>query len=318
MALKSIIATVQDQEIELTYNSQTGYYEGTGKAGSDSSFPQPGGYFPVSIEAIDNTDLTTTVDSNHSTYGDNLKLFVAEEHKPQISIITPGEGGYITSDTMPSISFEVYDNKVQTKGYSGIKKSSVVLKIDDAVVSGVTLTDIDGGFRGTYTPSVPLDNGEHEIKVDCADNDGNSADTATRTFEIDNQAPSLEVYTPTDGSATSVSRIAVTGKTLDANTPITVEIMLNNVNQGSVTVNADGTFSKNIDLSTQGDNVIKVIATDSIGNKSTERTITVRYNTTAPIFEKVDIIYDNSQVSASNKVAAGSVYLIRCKVTTAS
>ena len=79
MAIKTIIATVQGQEVELTYNEATGYYEGTGQAGNDSSFPQNGGYFPASIKATDDTDLSATVDSSHSTFGSNLRLFVAEK-----------------------------------------------------------------------------------------------------------------------------------------------------------------------------------------------------------------------------------------------
>lgn len=316
MAIKTIIATVQGQDVELTYNEATGYYEGTGKAGNDSSFPQSGGYFPASIKATDDTDLSATVDSTHSTFGSNLRLFVAEKHKPIITILTPASGGYITENVKPEIKFQVLDNTVQTSGYSGVNKDSIILKIDGVAVSGIEFEDTESGSIGTYTPATALSNGDHTITVDGADNDGNAAETATITFEIDNQAPSLELYAPTDGSATSNSKITVSGKTEDSNRPITVNITLNGVDQGEVTVAEDGTFSKDIDLSVQGDNVIKVSATDSVGNKSTEVTRTVRYNTTAPVFEEVAIIYNDAQVSADNKVLAGGQYTIRCKVTT--
>lgn len=318
MALKTIIATVQGQEVMLTYNEATGYYEGQGKAGNDSSYPQSGGYFPASITATDDTDLSTTVDSSHSTFGQNLRLFVFEEQKPVITILTPGSGGYITGNVKPEIKFEIVDNKTQTSGFSGIDKDKVVLKIDGVAVanSAITFEATEGGYIGTYTPAEALENGDHTITVDGADYDGNAADTATLTFEIDNQAPGLQVFTPVNGTATSTSKITVTGKVEDRSTPITVNITLNGVDQGEVSVSSDGTFSKEIDLSIQGDNVIKVTATDKFGNKSTEETRTVRYNTTAPVFEDVEIIYNGSQVSADNKVPAGGMYLIRAKVVT--
>lgn len=318
MALKTIIATVQGQDIELTYNEATGYYEGNGQAGLESSFPQNGGYFPVSIKATDDTDLSTTVDSTHSSFGENLRLFVAEKNKPVITILTPGSNGYITGNVKPEIKFEIVDNKTQSSGFSGINKDSIDLKIDGVAVanSAITFEAIQGGFIGTYTPAEPLENGNRTITVDGADNDGNSADTATLTFEIDNQAPGLQVFTPTNGTATSTSRVTVTGKVEDRSTPIVVNVTLNGVDQGDVVVNSDGTFSKDIDLSIQGDNTIKVTATDKFGNKSTEEVRTVRYNTTAPHFEEVEISYGGTQVSADNKVPASGQYLIRCKVVT--
>ena len=316
MSIKSIKAIVKGQEYNLTLDAD-GYYSIDIPAGSDSSFPETGGYFPVSITATDNTDLSTTVDTS-SAFGENLKLFVREENKPTITILTPGAGGYITDVVQPEIKFEIVDNKVQTTGFSGINKDKTVLKIDGTAVSNssITFEAIAGGYRGTYTPAIALTNGDHTITVDGSDNDGNTADTATCTFEIDNQAPGLEIYGPTDGSATSTSRVTVTGKVTDKNTPITVNITLNGVDQGSVTVASDGNFSKEINLSKQGNNVIKVTATDNVGNKSTEQTLTVVYNTTAPVFDDVEIIYNGAQVSATNKVPTTGSYTIRCKVTT--
>jgi flagellar hook assembly protein FlgD len=316
MSIKSIKAIVREQEYTLTLDAD-GYYSIEVPAGSDSSFPETGGYFPVSITATDDTDLSTTVDTS-SAFGENLKLFVREVNKPTIEIITPADGGYITKEVTPEIKFEIVDNKTQSRGFSGINKESITLKIDGTAVSrtAISFEAITGGWRGTYTPTNALANGDHTITVDGTDNDGNSAVTATRTFEIDNQAPGLEIYSPTNGSATSNSAVTVTGKVADSNTPIVVNITLNNVDQGTVTVGSDGNFSKALNLTQQGDNVIKVTATDSVGNKSTEQTIVVKYNSTAPVFEDVEIIYNNIQVSASNKVPTSGSYRIRCKVST--
>ena len=200
-------------------------------------------------------------------------------------------------------------------GTVGINKDSVVLKINGQAVSGVEFTNTEGGYIGIYKPSADLADGEITISVDGKDNDGNSADTASVTFKIDNLAPSLTLTSPADGLETNKSVITVSGTTNDTSKPVTVNIKLNGADQGEVIVNEDGSFSKDIDLSTQGENVIEVSATDASG-KSTTITRTVIFSTTAPVFTEVGIIYEGAQVSADNKVPAGGLYTIRCKVTT--
>lgn len=317
MAVKKVTALVQGQTVELTYNESTGYYEAVCTAGSDSSFPEVGGYFPASMSVEDTAGNSASVDTSHSSYGNNLRLFVFEQQKPQITILSPTANAYVTDTTKPEIRFEILDNKVQTSGYSGINKDSVVLTVGGVAVdnSKISFTETEGGYIGTYTPSADLADGEITISVDGKDNDGNSADTASVTFKIDNLAPSLTLTSPADGLETNKSVITVSGTTNDTSKPVTVNIKLNGADQGEVTVNEDGSFSKDIDLSKQGENVIEVSATDASG-KSTTITRTIIFSTTAPVFTEVGIIYEGAQVSADNKVPAGGVYTIRCKVTT--
>jgi hypothetical protein len=56
---------------------------------------------------------------------------------------------------------------------SGINTSSVALKIDGTLVDA-TIT----GTRASYTPAVPLANGEHHIEVNVSDSEGNQAHQA--------------------------------------------------------------------------------------------------------------------------------------------
>lgn len=317
MAVKKVTALVQGQTVELTYNESTGYYEAICTAGSDSSFPEEGGYFPASMSVEDTAGNSASVDTSHSSYGNNLRLFVFEQQKPQITILSPTENAYVTDTTKPEIKFQIVDNKVQTNGYSGINKDSIVLTVGGVAVDGskINFTETEGGYIGTYIPTADLADGEITISVDGKDNDGNSADTANVTFKIDNLAPSLTLTSPADGLETNKSVITVSGTTNDTSKPVTVTVKLNGVDVGAVTVNEDGSFSKDIDLSTQGENVIEVSATDASG-KSTTITRTIIFSTTAPVFTEVGIIYEGAQVSADNKVPAGGVYTIRCKVTT--
>lgn len=307
MAIKSITATINGQAITLTLNAETGKYEAQVNAPAGSSFGLSGGYYPVSIRAEDTAGNVTTADSTHSTLGESLRLFVKEKVKPIITILAPSAGAYVTTDT-PEIKFKVTDNTVQTTGYSGIKKESCVLKIGAEViaVSEISWEETEGGFIGTYTPMVPLADGEQSITVDIKDNDDNSAETASCTFKIDTVAPTLVITAPAEGLETNQSELTVVGTTDDVTSkPVVIAVKLNGTDCGTVEVGSDGSFSKAITIDQQGGNTIVVTATDKAG-KVTSITRTVTYNTTAPVIKSVTI--------TPNPVNAGTLYKIVVEV----
>lgn len=325
MAIKSIIATVKGEQVKLELNPETGYYERAWGSGADSSFPQENGFFDVSITITDDSTpaLTRTINSKDPDFGNNLRLFVVENIDPDIVITAPGENGYITDAVAPEIKFEIYDNKAQPSGYSGIRKDKVVLKIDGVAVenSAIVFEDIvtDGrvsGYKCSYTPATSLNNGEHTITIDAEDNDGNSAETASRTFEIDNQPPGLEVDI-SNGYVTSNSILKITGRASDKHNPVRVVFTLDTDGQVyEATADAEtGLFECDVALK-DGNNEIRVVAIDKYGNETTEKVINVVYNSEAPKFAEVEILYNDSQVSVDNKVPTGTQYIIRCKVTT--
>lgn len=307
MAIKTVTATVNGQSVTLTLNEGTGKYEAQLTAPAASSFNLSGGYYPVSIKAVDTAGNETTADSSHSTLGESLRLFVKEQVKPTIEILAPSAGAYVTTGT-PEIRFRVLDNSVQTSGYSGINKDSCELKIGSSTVaaSEIAWETVEGGFIGSYTPVSALPDGEQSITVDIKDNDGNSAETASCTFKIDTVAPSLTVTAPTDGFETNQSELTVTGTTDDTTSkPVTVSVKLNGTDCGEVTIGSDGSFSKIITLDQQGENTIVVTATDRAG-KVTSVTRTVTYNTTAPVIRSV--------VITPNPVNAGNLYTISVEI----
>ena len=307
MAIKSITATVNGQTVTLTLNESTGKYEAQLTAPAASSFNLSGGYYPVSVKAVDTAGNETTADSNHSTLGESLRLFVKEQVKPTIEILAPSAGAYVTIGT-PEIRFRVLDNCVQTSGYSGINKDSCELKIGSSAVaaSKITWETTEGGFIGSYTPVSALPDGEQSITVDIKDNDGNSAETASCTFKVDTVAPSLVVTTPTEGLETNQSELTVTGTTDDVTSkPVVIAVKLNGTDCGAVEVGADGAFSKTVTLNQQGGNTIVVTATDKAG-KVTSITRTVTYNTTAPVIKSVSI--------SPNPVNAGNLYTISVEI----
>lgn len=308
MAIKTIKATVNGQTYDLTLNESTGKYEAVLTAPSGSSFNLDGGYYPVSVTATDTAGNSTAVDSTHSTLGESLKLYVKEKVAPTVTLLEPSNNAYLTNNR-PTIRFKLVDNENgQTTGYSGINKDSCDLQItmDKVDASNIAWEEIEGGYIGTYTPAEPLADGEYIITLACSDNDGNTSQMIASGFKIDTVAPSLTVNSPTDGLETNQSTVTVSGRTDDVTSkPVTVTITLNGTDQGNVTVGSDGSFSKDITLSQQGENTIVVKATDSAG-KETSVTRTVTYNTTAPVIKSV--------VITPNPVTGGGVYTITVEV----
>lgn len=122
-----------------------------------------------------------------------------------------------------------------------------------------TLTDVSGGVNLSYTPKTALTDGSHTITASCSDNDGNASTTASVTYKQDTTPPALTVNQPT--TPTNKSACTITGKTSDAtSSPVTVKVTLNGADQGAVTVDANGNFSKALTLR-EGDNTIVVRAT---------------------------------------------------------
>ncbi len=306
MAIKTVQATVNGQTVTLTLNSSTGKYEAQLTAPNDSSYNLPGGYYPVSVKAVDTAGNSTTVDSTHSTLGNKLRLSVLEQIKPTVEILSPSSGAYVTTGT-PEIRFKALDNTVQTSGYSGINKDSCVVMIDSSgYQEGIVWTETDGGYIGSYTPTAALSDGEHTVSILITDNDGNAPDSASCTFKVDTVAPSLTVAAPAEGFETNQSELTVSGTTDDVTSkPVTVAVTLNGTDCGEVTVNSDGTFTKKITLTTQGENVIVVTATDKAG-KVTTVTRRIVFNTTAPVIKSVTI--------TPNPVYAGNVYTIAVEI----
>lgn len=308
MAISTVKATVNGQEVTLTLNSSTGKYEATLTAPTASSNSLAAGYFPVSITATDTAGNSTTIDHTHGTFGNSLKLYTTEKVNPTISVTAPGAGSYSTSAT-PSLSFTASDKGTQTTGFSGFDTSAAWLSItlDGTAKSGAGLSDILSGISSTpasanaagyygevaYSAAFKsLSDGQHTAVITVTDKDGNTA-SVTRTFTVDTVRPELTgvaVNSDTGSSIeTNTKALTITGTASDVTggTP-TVTITVDGTDQGTVTVGNGGAFSKAITVSTDGTYTIVVTATDAAGN-STSVTKTVTVDTSAPVFTSVTI-----------------------------
>ena len=299
MAVQQVRAFINGAWHTLTYNGSTGKYEKTITAPSITSFNQAGGVYPVTIEATDDYGNVTT----DSTTG---KLTVKEVTKPVITITGPTGGAKLTNNK-PPISFTLRD---EANG-SGVKLSTLALKIDGGTTvgngaTGMVCTPVTNGYDCVYTPQSALTDGSHTVTINVADNDGNTAVQKTASFMVDTVAPTLNVSTPVEGLKTNIASLTVTGYTNDlTSSPVTVTIKLNGVDQGAVSVDGGGNFSKTITLAT-GSNTIVVRSTDSAG-KYTEITRTVSLNTVAPVISNIAI--------TPNPANVGTSITISCTVT---
>lgn len=292
MAVKTVQYIFNGTTYTLTKNTSTGKYEATVTAPNKSSYSQTDHVLGGTVKATDEAGNTTTVDQTHTTLGAALKIRVKEKVAPVVSISSPSSGAYLTSTT-PTIEFTVTDAD------SGVASAKITL--DGTEITSVTKTAIAGGYKYTCTPATALKDGKHTISITATDNDGNTSAAKTSTFTVDTVPPTLSITAPADKLITNKSTVTVTGKTDDVTSkPVTVTI-----NGTAVTVEADGTFSKDVTL-VNGSNTITIIAKDKAG-KTTTVVRTVTLDTAAPVIKSITL--------TPNPVDCGKTFVISVEVT---
>lgn len=301
MSVQSVKAVVNGQTVNLQYNNETQAWEATTTAPSLSSYNQPNHYYGVTITATDDSGNVSTVSATSGEFQEDLQLVVKEKVAPVITISSPSSGAHITNNK-PTIQFSITDAD------SGVDPDTITIKIDNgsAITSGITKTPSGKNYTCSYVPDTALSDGSHTIYIDAKDHDGNAATQKSVAFTVDTVAPTLNVTSPTEGLKTNQSSLTVSGTTNDAtSSPVTVTIKLNSGDAESVTVQSNGSFSKQLTLA-NGENTIVITATDSAG-KSTSVTRHVTLDTGAPVFQSIELV--------PNPVDAGQTYIIRVKVT---
>lgn len=283
MAIKTVQAIINGQTYNLTYDAASGTYKATLTAPGKTSYNLTGGYYNVTVKATNDAGTTGTADA--ATL-DGLKLVVKETVAPVITIVSPSEGAYVSNSKQPVV-FTVVD---ETDG-SGVDLSTLVVKQDGTAVasSAITSTPITNGYQVTYTPAAALSDGSHTVTINCKDHDGNSAVQKSTTYKVDTVPPVLNITAPVAGLVTASSALTIAGTTNDAtSSPVTIAIKLNGVDQGAVSVAANGSFTKSVTL-TEGENTIVVTATDAAGQTTTV-TRTVTLDTSVPKITAATIV----------------------------
>lgn len=300
----SIVAEVNGQTFDLLKPSSGNVWTKSFTApsqssGSNNNGQGPGvganaqglGYYPVKITVTDAYGNKTVVNSSTASLGTSLQLKVVEQTAPVASITYPATGATI-NNAKPAISFKISDSG------SGVNGTETYIEIDGGAPTKITSTVEGTTATGTYTPGTALSEGQHSIKVYGYDYDGNKSNEVTSSFTVDTQPPVINITAPADNLKTNSTNGTVTGSTNDVTSkPVTVTITVNGTDQGPVTVQSNGSFSKDITYAS-GTNTVKIVAEDSSGLKS-EATRMVYVNTTAPEIVEITLNPNPSDVGGS-------------------
>lgn len=288
MSVVEVYSTIDGQRINHTHGSGN-EWTAAGTAPLKSSWSQPDHKYKVTTYAKDDAGNVTEYESY---------LRVLEKVAPVITPVSPTTGSTLINGK-PSIVWNVTDDD------SGVDPDTIGITLDSGskiTGSSIQKESIANGYKCTYTPSEALDDGNHTIKLDASDNDGNAASTVSLTIKIDTVPPALTVTTPAEGTVTNQSSITVSGTASDVtSSPVTVK-----VNNTPVSVE-DGAWSTEVTLS-EGQNTITVVAEDSAG-KTTTVTRHVTLDTGSPQFESV--------VASPDPATAGGAITIVAVVTDA-
>ncbi|MDX6694607.1 MAG: large repetitive protein [Blastocatellia bacterium] len=185
----------------------------------------------------------------------------------------------------PTITATYHDN------LSGIKTSSVVLKLDNVnVTAGAVVT----GSQVTYTPATPLSGGHHNLSVQVSDNANNQSALRTAQFDIDDSGPAITSFTI--GGAAAVNGMYVTSSlqpafalTYTDDTGINVaatQLLL--APQGSPLVQVPATVTTNgityqpPAYLAEGPYAVQAVITNNLGTSSTTGVINFTLDVDAP------------------------------------
>ncbi|WP_168205823.1 MBG domain-containing protein [Geobacter sp. FeAm09] len=189
------------------------------------------------------------------------------------------------------------------KATAAITLSDLTATHDGTAKSATAITNPTGlavTFTYTYNGSVviPINVGTYTVVATISD--ANYQGTASGTFKIvDKTAPVLTISTLPDGSVTNNEMLNITGTVTDD-----VSVKWLKVNLVQIPVDSDGGFNLGAILDS-GANTIKIVASDSAGNTSTDsRTITL--DLTAPNL-LIAAPADNSKTATALATVNGTV-----------
>lgn len=283
MALTQVRARLGEEWVVLTLNPASGRYEGELTAGGTSIY-QPGGYYPVAVEVANDTGRTETLSGN--TYAP-LRLLVRETASPALTLISP-QPGWLTTGS-PALVFEAVDEE----GGSGVDPESFEVAAGDGLraapspgakkrsgTAPASCEPIPGGYRFTWTPPEPWEDGPHMVTASVADRDGNVA-SVSAAYIVDTAPPVLCLRKPDSHRVVDVDHIQIGGWARDETSgvaEVTVATDAEGAAQGGLSFEAERAaqggrpymeFSLDIPLAV-GENRIIVTARDSAGLETTQ------------------------------------------------
>lgn len=167
-------------------------------------------------------------------------------------ITSPEDGSFTNKD------------QVKVEGTSAPDTDVIILNGDEEAAT--TTADSQGKFAA----DVSLQEGENVLTAKASTEQGQTGASEPVTIILDQEKPELSITSPADKSKTNKETVTVKGTVSDDN----LDWVKVNGKKADV---KDGAFSHRI-LLEQGENVIKVVAQDKAGNKTTKKvTIEAKY-----------------------------------------
>ena len=184
--------------------------------------------------------------------------------------------------------------------YLNITPTTVTGTVDDSTAT-VTVNSVQAAVvNGGFSVALPLAEGPNVVTASATSKDG-ATGTASTQVTLDTTPPRVTITSPPDGFATTADKVSVAGSIND--------IVVGTVNeeQAQVTVNgeqsqvANRTFlAADVPLSV-GENVIKAVGRDRVGNSVTTQITVVRQATNAP---HITLVSGNNQSAAVGSAVA--------------
>lgn len=247
MANTQVRAKLGEEWIDLVYNPETGRYEGY-LTPRGTSIHQPGGYFPVTVEAVIDDGSAVITDGSAVP---ELRLTVRETAAPTLTIVSPPPGYLATS--APAFIFEAVDEE----GGSGIDPSSFSLP-------GAVVEAIPAGYRFTWAAQDWPD-GPHTLTASVADYDGNVS-AVSGGWVVDTIPPALRLRTPYLRHVVDSGSVLVSGTAFAVSG---VEVLVNGQSAGGEDFAATAPLEV-------GENTITVTAQSGAGWETTETIYIIR------------------------------------------
>jgi hypothetical protein len=229
-----------------------------------------------------------------------------------ITVVATDTSGNATTQTATI----VVDQTAPTVSISGqtsptistASQSLTITAADNVALASVTCR-VDSGANtscigGSYATGV-LTNGSHTVTVIATDTVGNTT-TQTATIVVDQTAPTVTISGQTSPTSSGASQTL----TIAANDNVALSTVTCRVDSGATTSCIGGTYATG--ALTAGSHTITVIATDSVGNATTQ-TATIVVDQTAPVITISGVTsptrFTTSQtatIAASDNVALAS------------
>lgn len=167
------------------------------------SAPLPDGVQNVRLSVADNA---TPANVAVVTWWFTIDTSIIDSDPPNISNLQPTNLS-IVGDAMPAIGASYSD-------ISGVDTSSVVLKVDGF---DVTTQATVGPLSVSYTPSIPLSEGQHDVHLEVSDESpAQNTAVAAWSFTVDTDVPDITNLQPTDQSVISDSTPTISAGYTDA------------------------------------------------------------------------------------------------------